>query len=127
MPEYSELDCRLPPAPGTPLDRSVSNINTAYINTALSDTSGIDATYRYRIETDSVGEFALDMGYSLLFTNKYKQDEDDDLIDYPAMTQPSSIMLLLRASQSMEIWWIGPQPCSALVTAATAAIPRLMV
>ncbi|WP_057635563.1 TonB-dependent receptor domain-containing protein [Stenotrophomonas humi] len=60
----------------------IQRINSAYINAALSDKSGIDATYKYRLDTDRIGTFKLDLGYSLTLTDKYKQFEEDELIDY---------------------------------------------
>lgn len=69
-------------APGTNLDGQVSRINAAYINAAYSEVSGIDATFKYRLDTDSLGMFALDLGYTLRMTDKYKQNEDDELHDY---------------------------------------------
>lgn len=69
-------------APGTTLDGRIQRLNTAYINTALLETSGIDASYKYRLDTDRLGKFGLDLGYSLMLTNKYKENDDDELIDY---------------------------------------------
>lgn len=69
-------------APGTNLDGRIQDINSAYINTALVDTSGIDASFKYTLDTDRWGDFRLDLGYSLMLTNKYKENADDDLIDY---------------------------------------------
>ena len=69
-------------APGTALDGRIDRINSAYINAAVTDTSGIDATYRYRWDTDRMGAFAIDLGYSVVLTDKSKQFETDDLIDY---------------------------------------------
>ena len=69
-------------APGTALDGRVERLNTAYINAALTDTSGIDATWRYRLNTDRFGTFMFDLGYSLLLTDKYQRFETDPLVDY---------------------------------------------
>jgi iron complex outermembrane recepter protein len=69
-------------APGTNLDGRIDRINSAYINSALRDTSGIDATFRYGYETNAWGSFAMDLSYSLVLTNKYKQFPDAELIDY---------------------------------------------
>ncbi|MFA5683567.1 MAG: TonB-dependent receptor [Lysobacteraceae bacterium] len=69
-------------APGTALDGRIDRINAAYVNTALRDTSGIDSTFRYRWDTDRFGTFRLDLGHTLVLTNRYKQFPDDDLIDY---------------------------------------------
>jgi iron complex outermembrane recepter protein len=69
-------------APGTALDGQISRLNSAYINTALTDTSGIDASFKYRWDTDRIGKFALDLGYTLLLTNRYKENAADELIDY---------------------------------------------
>jgi outer membrane receptor protein involved in Fe transport len=78
----TSLITRLPPAPGSALDNKIDRINSAYINSALVDTSGIDATFGYSWDTDRLGHFKLDLGYSLTLTNKFKQFEGDDLIDY---------------------------------------------
>lgn len=69
-------------APGTTLDGRIQKINTAYINAALQETSGIDASFKYSYNTDRLGTFKLDLGYSLVLTNKYKENEDDTLTDY---------------------------------------------
>lgn len=69
-------------APGTTLDGRIAQINTAYINAALQETSGIDATFKYRIDTERMGRFGLDLGYSLVLTNKYQENSDDTLTDY---------------------------------------------
>lgn len=60
----------------------INRVNSAYINAALSDTSGIDASYRYRLNTDRFGTFNLDLNYSLVLTDKYKRVESDPLVDY---------------------------------------------
>lgn len=67
---------------GGTTDGPIQRINSAYINAALTDTSGIDATYKYRLDTDRLGTFRMDLGYSLVLTDKYKQSDDDELIDY---------------------------------------------
>ncbi len=68
--------------PDAPDNGRISRINNAYINTALQDTSGIDASYKYNLDTDRWGRFNFDLGYSLTLTNKYKQLKDEPLIDY---------------------------------------------
>ncbi|WP_305804725.1 TonB-dependent receptor [Stenotrophomonas sp. YIM B06876] len=69
-------------APGTALDGRVDRMNTAYINSALQDVSGIDASFKYSMDTDRLGRFALDLGWTLRLTDKYKQFMEDDLHDY---------------------------------------------
>lgn len=60
----------------------ITRINSAYINTALIDTSGIDATMKYQLDTDRLGRFNLDLAYSLMLTYKSKQFEADPLVDF---------------------------------------------
>lgn len=67
---------------GGTTDGTIQRISSAYINAALSDTSGVDANFRYRFDTDRMGRFTTDIGYSLVLTDKYKQFADDDLVDY---------------------------------------------
>lgn len=69
-------------APGTALDGRLQGLNTAYINTAFQEVSGVDANFKYRIDTDRMGRFALDLGYTIRLTDKSKQFEDDELVDY---------------------------------------------
>ncbi len=69
------------PAPGTPLDGRIQRINSAYINAALRETSGIDATYRYRWDTDRTGAFTLDLAYSLVLTDRYRQLAGDPVTE----------------------------------------------
>lgn len=76
------LITRLPPNPGTALDQRIERISSAYINSALVDTDGIDATYKWRIDTDRAGVFTLDLGYSLVLSNKYKENDDDVIEDF---------------------------------------------
>jgi outer membrane receptor protein involved in Fe transport len=69
-------------APGTPSDGRIERINDAYINTALRDTSGIDASLNWRWDWVNFGAFRLNLGYSLVLTNKYQLTERDQLKDY---------------------------------------------
>lgn len=69
-------------APGTSLDGKIDRLNTAYINSALRDISGIDATFKYKLDTDRLGDFGFDVGYSLRLTDKYKQFKELELHDY---------------------------------------------
>ncbi|RZA21644.1 MAG: TonB-dependent receptor [Lysobacteraceae bacterium] len=67
---------------GSSTDNRITRINSAYINAALTDTSGIDASWKYSMTTDRMGRFNFDLGYSLMLTNKYKQFDTDPLVDY---------------------------------------------
>ena len=92
-------------APGTALDGRIERINTAYINAALSDTSGVDANWRYRWTTDRFGSFGIDIGYTLLLTDRYKRFEIDPLIDYrDDLSQPSRSRVRGSVSWRGEKW-----------------------
>jgi len=67
---------------GTTLEQRVERLNTAYINQAMQDVSGIDATFKYRYDTDRVGNFVFDLGYSLRLTDKSQRFPGDELVDY---------------------------------------------
>jgi outer membrane receptor protein involved in Fe transport len=69
-------------APGTTADQTVQRINSAYINTALVETSGVDTTLRFVVPTEKWGTFRFDTSYSVVLTDKYKQFATDPLIDY---------------------------------------------
>ncbi len=68
-------------APGTTLDQQVQRLNTAYINQAMQEVSGIDATFKYRYDTDRMGDFSLDLGYSLRLTDKAQRFDGDVVVD----------------------------------------------
>lgn len=89
---------------GGTIDGPIQRINSAYINAALTDTSGIDATYKWRINTDRMGTFRWDLGYSITLTDKYKRADDQPLIDY--RDQPSLYNSRSRARGSLN-WTYG--------------------
>ena len=61
---------------------SVLRLNQAYINAAVVDTSGIDATWSYTLDTDRWGTFNTELGWSIVLTDKSKQFDTDPLVDY---------------------------------------------
>lgn len=69
-------------APGTTVDGAVQRINTAYINTANIETSGVDSTVRFSVPTDSMGTFGVNVAYTIILSDKYRQFLTDPLIDY---------------------------------------------
>jgi iron complex outermembrane recepter protein len=75
---------------GGTTDGVVQRINSAYINAALTDTSFVDATYKYRLDTDRLGTFRLDMAYSLTLTDKFKQFDTDPLVEFRDVPQLNS-------------------------------------
>lgn len=72
-------------APGTSLDGRLQTLNTAYINTAFQEVSGVDANFKYNFNTDRLGRFFFDIGYTIRMTDKSKQFEEDELVDYRDM------------------------------------------
>jgi len=69
-------------APGTALDGRLQRLNTAYINRAYQDVSGVDANFRYRLDTDRLGRFNLDVGYTIRMTDKFLEFAGDPVVDY---------------------------------------------
>jgi len=67
---------------GSALDGRVQGLNSAYINTAFQEVSGIDANLDYRLDTDRWGRFIFDLGYTIRLTDKSKQFPEDELVDY---------------------------------------------
>lgn len=94
-------------APGTPaLDGRIDRINTAYINAALSDSSGIDATLQYQLKTDRYGTFGVNLGYSLLLTDRYQRFAIDPLIDYrDDLSEPQRSRVRGSVSWRGEKWY----------------------
>lgn len=69
-------------APGTALDGRIERLNTAYINSALTDVSGIDSSIKYNLLTDRWGRFSFDVGHTIRLTKKIQQFSDDPVTDY---------------------------------------------
>lgn len=68
-------------APGTSADQQIVNVALGAINQAITDTSGIDSAVNYRLETDGAGVFALNLAYTVVLTDRYAENPDDDIID----------------------------------------------
>ncbi len=61
---------------------TVVRLNQAFINASIVDTSGIDATFKYELDTDRWGTFSTELGWSIVLTDKSKLfDTDPRLIE----------------------------------------------
>ena len=59
--------------PGLGLDDKVDQFTSVPFNQAMQETSGIDATFRYRLDTDRIGNF----NFGLTWTHVLKLEEQD--------------------------------------------------
>ncbi|WP_167285048.1 TonB-dependent receptor domain-containing protein [Marilutibacter alkalisoli] len=107
-------------APGTPGDGRLQSINSAYINTAIQDTSGIDASFRFNHVTDRMGTFFANAEYTLVLTNKYAQFDFEPVTDYrdlpPTFFNPERSRARWSAGWSKDDWrftWAGTRFGSA--------------
>jgi len=85
-------------APGLPIDGTVRFVRTEYINTAVVDVSGVDTTLKLTVPTEKLGRFRFDVAYSVVLTDKYKQFDDDLLIDYRNLLVNSNQRSRVRAT-----------------------------
>lgn len=69
------------PEPGTTNDLRLQRINSAYINTALTDVSGIDTTFKYDWQMGGLGHFYFDFQHALVINYRTRQFESDPLAD----------------------------------------------
>jgi iron complex outermembrane receptor protein len=69
-------------APGTPNDGQITEIRRGPINRAFLGTKGIDATLDYRLDTDRLGDFRLQLGYSHTLEQTTSQFKGDPILDY---------------------------------------------
>ena len=92
-------------APGSTLDGRVERINDAYINTALQDTSGVDASFKYRMNTENWGRFDFDLGYTMVLTNRYKQLASEELEDYRDVPPSANFIYPERSRARGSISW----------------------
>lgn len=90
-------------APGTPQDGLIERINNAYVNTALTDTSGLDTVYNWRHKMGRFGTLNLNVAHSLVISYKYKLLKTNELKDY---RDTSAIAQRARLRGSLG-WGIG--------------------
>ncbi|MDE2408051.1 MAG: TonB-dependent receptor [Xanthomonadaceae bacterium] len=76
-------------SPGAPNDGYIERINDAYVNTALTDTSGIDMAWNWTQDIGRWGSLRFNTAYSILMTYRYKLLAEDDLFDYRDSTSIS--------------------------------------
>lgn len=80
------------PAPGTTLDQRVSEVNSTYINAAYVRNTGTDATLKYRFDTDRLGTFRTELGWTIVIKDEYQRFSSDPLVnnrDTPNLIQRS--------------------------------------
>ena len=92
------------PEPGTINDLRLQRINSAYINTALTDISGIDSSFKYNWRMGGLGHFYFDLTHSIILTNRFKQFEADDLVDF----RDSLLINDQRSRMKGSLSWITP-------------------
>lgn len=78
--EYLALVNRVD-APGTTVDGQISSIRRMPLNSALERTSGIDASVRYKLDTDRLGTFALNLAWSHTLDYERTQYAEDGVIE----------------------------------------------
>ncbi len=69
-------------APGTPNDGQITEIRRGPINRAFLGTKGIDASLDYRLDTDRLGDFRFQVGYSHTLEQKSAEFKGDPILDY---------------------------------------------
>ncbi|WP_287130771.1 MULTISPECIES: TonB-dependent siderophore receptor [Gammaproteobacteria] len=69
-------------APGTPNDGQITEIRRGPINRAVLGTKGIDATLDYRLDTDRLGDFRVQVGWSHTLGQTSAQFKTDPVLDY---------------------------------------------
>lgn len=69
-------------APGTPNDGQITEIRRGPINRAFLGTKGIDATLDWRIDTDRLGDYRLQLNYSHTLKQTTAQFSGDPILDY---------------------------------------------
>jgi outer membrane receptor protein involved in Fe transport len=92
------------PEPGTTNDLRLQRVNSAYINTALTDINGIDTSFKYNWQAGVLGHFYFDFQHSLTLHNKYRQFDTDDLVDYRNDERVNDQRSRAKASLS----WVTP-------------------
>ena len=68
---------RLPILPGNPQSEAITNIVTGPINAAKLSTDGIDATFRYLLNSEKYGLFSFSGQYNLVLNSESQQFPDD--------------------------------------------------
>jgi len=90
-------------SPGTVEDGQITRISNAYINTAKRDITGLDTNVRYRRDTNRIGSFEVNLAHSLVMTNRYQRQPEDDLVDY--RDQPPIVFYPERSRMRGSLTW----------------------
>lgn len=90
------------PADGTIFSEQIENIVVGPINRAFQSTSGIDLTARYRLDTDRLGDFNFDLGWSHVLSEKRAEFVDDPVEEYRDNLQNFDFRSRLRGSVSWQ-------------------------
>ena len=69
-------------APGTTQDGQISEIRRGPVNRAFLGTKGIDATVRYNLDTDRLGNFGFQLSWSHVLEQTTAEFPGDPIIDY---------------------------------------------
>ena len=80
------------PAPGSTLDQRITEVNSTYINAAYVRNTGTDAALRYRFDTDRMGTFRTELGWTIVIKDEYQRFSSDPLVnnrDTPNLIQRS--------------------------------------
>lgn len=64
-------------APGTTFDGEIDTVHLYPLNTAIEKTKGIDASVKYRLDTDRLGEFNFGLNWSHTLAYSFTQYEED--------------------------------------------------
>ena len=69
-------------APGTTLDQTIDEIVRGPRNRAQLGTKGIDASWRYRLDTDRMGDFNFQLAWTHTLESTYAEFDTDPVQDY---------------------------------------------
>ena len=67
--------------PDLGLDDEVQQFTSVPFNQAMQQTSGIDATFRYKLDTDRLGDFDFGLSWTHVLTLEKQDFPDDDIVD----------------------------------------------
>lgn len=67
------------PADGSLLSEQLDQVNTGGVNAAYNKVNGIDAYLDYAYETDGIGTFSLNLGYTHTLGDDFKQFPEDEV------------------------------------------------
>lgn len=108
------------PVTNSPFSETINTVKTFPINAALREVSGYDLAFKYRVATESIGNFFFDLNYNITDQDNSQQSLEDDVIKRRSHMQ----VFDLRSAVTLSSTWTYNDWSTTLFTRRTGSLPN---